>query len=380
MGGILERLRTGAAWVRERIGAQLSLVWIFAPIVLIALVIAGYGWWWRVVAEEVRDQIGAFQTAQRDAGRELSWDSLTTEGFPYRVQTTAGAVRFMAPDRGTAWDSERIVVQVQPLSLGQVDVSLEGQQHFFYARERWIETDARADKALVTIKGSGSAAQHIALDIERLTGKAKLDATEFNFIVDDAQGRLAVSEAGAADELPRVELTARLANVALQGNLDLALGPAIALIDIDAAAKMPANLPEASAATLFAEWRRTGTPVEIRRFQLEWGGISVDASGEFKIDAQSLPDGRFNLKLGNHPRILELLEAHGWINAETRALTKRVLDVLAFMSGDAQRRVSVPMRIHEGAVYLGPAKVATLAPQPVVAQPSLPADAAPPTP
>lgn len=378
MSGFLERLREAADWVRERLGTHLTLVWIFAPIILIALLVAGYGWWWRFVADEVRDRIGAVQTAQREAGRDLSWDSLVTDGFPYRVQTTVGALRFMAPDRGAAWDSERIVVRVQPLSLGQAEVQFEGQQHFFYARERWIETDARADTALVTIKGLRAAEQQVELAIERLTGKAKLDATEFNFIVDQMSGGLAVSDAGEHDGLPKVEFSARLSNIALQGNLDLPLGPAIGLIDVDAAAKMPANLPEASAAILFAEWKRTGTPIELRRFALEWGGISVEATGEFKIDPQSLPEGRFNLKLGNHPRILELLEARGWINAETRALTKRVLDVLAFMSGDAQRRVSVPMRIQQGAVYLGPAKVATLAPQPVVAQPGVPMDPAAP--
>ncbi len=378
MSGILSQLREALDWVRARLGSHLSVLWIIAPIVLIAVVLAGYGWWWRVVADSVRDQIGQLQTAQREAGRDLSWDALTTRGFPYRVETTVGALHFTAPDRATAWDSERVVVNVHPLSLGQVEVSLEGQQHFFYARERWVETDVRADKALVNVRGLNTAETRIGIDIERLTGKAKLDATDVNFIVDQASGGFNVSEAHEGEPLPQVELLVRLNNVALQGNLDLPLGPTIALVDIDAAAKLPANLPEASAAILFAEWRRTGTPIEIRKLELEWGGVSVAATGEFKLDQQSLPEGKFNLKLGNHPRILELLEAQGLINTETRALTKKVLDVLAFMSGDAQRRVSVPMRIEQGAVYLGPAKVATIVPTPVVAQPALPAEPATP--
>ena len=43
-------------------------------------------------------------------------------------------------------------------------------------------------------------------------------------------------------------------------------------------------------------------------------------------------------------------------------MAKTVLDVLAFISGDKQRRVTVPLRIEKGDIYVGPAKVATLMP------------------
>lgn len=360
MSGIFEPLWRIAGWVRRRVAAHLSIFFIFIPIALIALAIAGYGWWWRIVADEVRSNTVAFQAAQRDLGRELTWDTLKIEGFPYRVESTLSTLHFTAPDRGAAYNGERIVVHVQPLALNRVGVSLEGEQHFFYTKERWIETNARADKALVSLIG-GNAEQRVEFDIERLTGKAKIDATDFNFIVEAAQGGFNVAEPDSQG-LPRVELVARLVNIALQGDLELPLGPSIALIEIDAAAKFPADLTQASAATLLAEWRRMGTPIELRKFELEWGGISIAATGEFKIDANTQPAGSFRLKLGNHPRILELLEAQGWITRETHLAAKPVLDVLAFISGDAKRRISVPLKIQNGEIFLGPARVATLNP------------------
>ncbi len=364
MNGFLNKLTIAFAWARRKLATLL----LFVPIVLIALALAGYGWWWRFVADGVREHVAAFQTAQRDLGRDVKWDAFSIQGFPYRVEAALTTPRLTAPDRGAAYDGERVVMQVHPLRLGHVGVSLEGQQHFFYAKEgRWIETYLRADKATIDLTAARTE-QAFTLDVERLTGKAKIDDKDVNIIVEEMRGGLNVTDASEKEPLPRVELTARLKNVALQGNLDLPLGHSIEWIDVDAGVKFPADVPEASNTTLVAEWRRTGTPIEIRRFELEWGGISVAASGELKLDSQSLPEGRFRLRLGNHARILELLAGEGYITKETQALAKKVLDVLAFMSGDEKRRVTVPLRIEKGEVYLGPVRVATLTPPTAQAQ------------
>jgi hypothetical protein len=39
-----------------------------------------------------------------------------------------------------------------------------------------------------------------------------------------------------------------------------------------------------------------------------------------------------------------------------------VLDVLAFVSGDPRRRITVPLRFESGEVYLGPARIMTMKP------------------
>jgi hypothetical protein len=338
---------------------------ILVPLAFVAIAAGGYGLWWRTIADNVRDRVMALQAKQKLLGREVSWDSFAVAGFPYRVETTIGAVHFTAPDRGSAWDGERVVVTVPPLAADRLTISLEGQQHYFYAREQWIETNATADKALVTLSSGAEGRQRVEVAIRKLTGKAKLDANDFNFIVDEASGGvLLVPEKGARKAPPDVEVTAKLENVALQGGFDLPLGPAIQTIDVAAGLKLPPGVTEPSLPVLLGALRRSGAPIALKRFQVNWGGVSVEGSGTFKLDENSLPDGTFFLKLGNHPRILELLEGHGWISAETRASAKKVLDVFAFMSGDKQRRVPVPLRIEKGVVYAGPAKIATLLPQP----------------
>jgi hypothetical protein len=371
MRRVLERLGQAWHWLRRFARARLSIVFVALPIALFALLLAGYGWWWRVVADGVRRNVAAFQTEQATLGRQLVWDSFAVEGFPYRVETTITAPRYMAPDRGTEWTGERVVIRMQPLALNRAVISLEGLQHFFYGSEgRWIQTDGRADKALVTIAGSDGA-QSVGVEIARLTGKATIDSSDFNLIVESADAAVTVQEADTREPLSRVELLLRLKNVAVQGKLDLPLGRNIGAFEVDASLKLPGEIAEPSAATLFAAWRDSHTPVELKRVDLDWGGIQVSATGTFTLDAQSLPEGRFLLKLGNHPRILELLRGYGWITQETNELAKPVLDMLAFVSGDPERRVSVPLRIEKGVVYLGPARIGTLQP-PMAEEPPVP--------
>lgn len=367
MIGALRKLRHATAWLRQRAAEHLPSVVVFALIAFIAVAAAGYGSWWRLVAEEVRANAIAFQAEQRQLGRELTWDGIRTEGFPYRVETTLSTLHFMAPDRGAAYDGDRVVVHVEPLALHRVAVSLEGQQHFFYAKERWIETNVRADRAILSLS-ERSGDQHVALDVERLTGAAKVDATDFKFIVEKANGGVSVRSDDKGGSWRRVELAARLENIALLGDFELPLGPSIGLLEIDAGGRLPSQALDASASALLAAWRREGTPIELKRFELEWGGVSVGATGAFTLDANGLPEGSLRLKLGNHPRILELLETLGWITHETRVAAKPLLDVFAFVGKDAQRRITVPLSIRNGEIYLGPARVGTFNPPTASAQ------------
>lgn len=357
-----ERARPALAWAR----ARLSLLAVFVPITLIVAGLAAYGLMWRATANGVRDSIVQFQAAQRSLGREVSWDSLDVTGFPYRVEGVVNTLRYTAPDQGNAWTADKIVVHMQPLALGRISVSFEGQQRYFYARERLIDTDVHANKATVTLSPNGEGRERIDVDVKGLTGRATFDDVKLNFIVNDATGGIDVAKAHTPGGMPRIEVTARLQNVALRGALavNLPLGPSIQLIDIDAGAKLPLHLPEPSLSALLGAWRRTGTPVDLRRFDLDWGGVTLSASGTFTLDTHSLPEGRFNVRIGNHPRVLEILEESGWINAEMRGTLKRALDALAFVSPDQQRRVSLPVRIADGNVYLGPVKVASLLPGP----------------
>lgn len=366
---ILARLRAAGSWIIRQVGRRWKVALLLLPVAVIALGLAAYGWWWRVLADRVHDSAMQIQNEQKLLGRNLEWSAFEIGGFPYLVDATLSKARLLAPDLGSVWDGERIVVRLRPLSLNSIKVSLEGQQHFFHVSNgRWIEADARADKALLTAR-SKDTSQSVSAEFERLTGKGKIDASDFHFILERGTAGVSLSAPDAQSALPRLDVVAHVNNLGLQGHIELPLGSSVESLDVDLGIKLPEKLPTVSFEALLAAWRATNTPIEVRQFAFEWGGVSMTAVGEIKMDARNLPEGHLRLTLGNHARILELLETYGLITKETHATAKPVLDVLAFVSGDPKRKVSVPLRFANGEVFLGPARVMTLQ---IRAAPSIP--------
>lgn len=366
---IFARLRAAGSWIIRQVGRRWKVALLLLPVAVIALGLAAYGWWWRVLADRVHDSAMQIQNEQKLLGRNLEWSAFEIGGFPYLVDATLSKARLLAPDLGSVWDGERIVVRLRPLSLNSIKVSLEGQQHFFHVSNgRWIEADARADKALLTAR-SKDTSQSVSAEFERLTGKGKIDASDFHFILERGTAGVSLSAPDAQSALPRLDVVAHVNNLGLQGHIELPLGSSVESLDVDLGIKLPEKLPTVSFEALLAAWRATNTPIEVRQFAFEWGGVSMTAVGEIKMNARNLPEGHLRLTLGNHARILELLETYGLITKETHATAKPVLDVLAFVSGDPKRKVSVPLRFANGEVFLGPARVMTLQ---IQAAPSIP--------
>ncbi len=338
-------------WMRLRAG--LTAVWVFVPIALIALLLAGYTWWWQQVADGVRSSAGQFQIDQRAQGREALWDDLDVSGFPYRVEAQFDAPRITAPDRGFAWDGKSVVLDVQPLRPRHIGLNFQGHQHLLYAKDgRLIEGGADATKALVSIVAGPSGAEEVGLAIEGLSGQGDWDARHIELVVQNATATARLADEVVDAATPPIALTATLNNIALRGDLALPLGPTITLVDLQARFKFPGTPAEGASTTLLAAWRATHTPIEILNFNLDWGGVTLVARGELKLDALARPEGRLQLKIGNHRRLLEVLIAEGWINPEAQTGIAAALNTLAFMSGDPERRVDVAVRFVDGSAYL----------------------------
>jgi hypothetical protein len=361
---ILTRLRSLGSWLRRQGALRWRSAVMLIPVAALALGLAGYGVWWRLLADSVQDSLSTIQNEQKALGRNLEWSALTVDGFPYMVDATLSKLRLLAPDIGAVWDGERVVVRLRPLSPGSIRISLEGPQHFFHvANGRWIEGDVVADKALFSGR-SKDRMQSVTAEIERLTGKGKLDASDFSFILERGTAGLALNAAEGNASLPRLDISAQITNLALQGQVVLPLGPSIEQFSLDVGVSLPKTLPVATVDAIVQAWRATGTPIEIRAFSFDWGGVHLSATGEILLNGQGLPEGYLKLTIGNHSRMLQVLEEMGWISSETHARAKPILDVMAFVSGDPKRKISVPLRFAGGDVYLGPARLLTLqAPQ-----------------
>ena len=365
-----------AAWARL-LGAFVG-VRIFIPIAVVALLLAGYTWWWRQVAQSVRFSAEMFQSDQHALGREAQWDSLDISGFPYRVEALFNNPHVTAPDRGVAWDGKTVVVQIEPLKPRHISFSFEGHQHVLYAKDnRLIEGGIDANKAEVNIVAGLQGAEQIALALEGLSGQGEYNSRHVELVVQSASASADVEASDHDAMTAPIALSATLNNVAVRGDIVLPLGPTIALIDLKAHLRYPTLAPEGAVPSFFTAWRGTDTPVQIEAFKLDWGGVTIEAKGDIKLDAETRPQGRLHLKIGNHRHLIGVLKAQGLISPEAETNINTALNTLAFMSGDPERRIDVTLAFTGGVAYLelfglvpikiGP--VAPLFPPPTLAMP-----------
>ena len=89
---------------------RLSRVGLFAPFVIVLVVLAGWTVWWFHLAGQVRDRIGGQVAALNDAGWAVSHSKTEIGGWPFRVRVSLGQTRVAAPS-GQALSSSDLVAQ-----------------------------------------------------------------------------------------------------------------------------------------------------------------------------------------------------------------------------------------------------------------------------
>jgi hypothetical protein len=336
-----------------RLRAGLAKLWVFIPLALTALLLAAYTWWWQEVAESVRAAANQFQIDQHAQGREALWDALDVSGFPYRVEAQFNGPHLTAPDRGFAWDGKAVVLGIQPLKPHHIALSFEGHQHLIYIKDnRYIEGGLDANQAHINIVAGSAGTAQVGLDVEGLSGQGDFDAKHIELVVQNATASARQGEGDDDATTTPIDIDAALKNVALRGDIVLPLGPAITLVDLKAHLRFPNLPPDGPTPSLVAAWRATDTPIAIEAFHLDWGGVTLAAHGELKLDALARPEGRLQLKIGNHRRLVEVMTAEGWISAQAQESVMTALNTLAFMSGDPERRIDVAVRFADGSAFL----------------------------
>lgn len=119
-----------------------SRLGLFAPFILVLIVLAGWTVWWFHLTGLVRDRIEAQVAALNEAGWTVSHARTETGGWPFRVRISLGQTRIAAPSghalsssdligQANAWDPSKWVI-VSPGNLiltrsDKGDVSLGGE-------------------------------------------------------------------------------------------------------------------------------------------------------------------------------------------------------------------------------------------------------------
>jgi hypothetical protein len=361
---------------------------VFLPLIGVGIILALYTTYWFVASDKLRATIEDFAARSPDSDIMVGWNSLAMSGFPYRIAVTFTDPTAKAPHtpENWAWSATDIEADFLPYNLRHVVLKVDGHQELHYSdargphpRRHVIRAKAEGTWASY-VEVAGQPFGRLAIDITKLTavrdGKLEANPASTDNGERIAAGRLQLHMQPTNDPAPQAIIPILGNNtgsydIALQGD-DVTLAPTaptapvlgsnITLLAVQARLRDVPHNSSASLVELSRDWLQKGGRLTVSDLRIKWGPLDLWGQGEVTLDAQARPKGQFDAEITNYPGLLAALVNAKIIRAQDAKLANVGLSFVAQLQGKADGRISVPILMNEGKLYLGPLVVAELAP------------------
>jgi len=328
--------------------------------VLIGLMIAMTATWtgaWFYVSKEVQTKVETF--LKKDIpGRKFNYEKLQISGFPFQIKIIVQRpLLILSGEKGKIrWATNHIKVERQLWRTRQFFVDLTGQHLLTLHRNGQTQRLRHSNDLAKSRLETDEKGQFRVLSLDISSPTIEIDGRS------TAQGK-------------RLEIRAKRNSVSF-GNLDLmlrgeqftiteqfiskklsTLGSEIRLLDIHSTiTRIPDDLAAEKPVGL---WRDGGGTIEVRQFRLKWSEVEISAKGSLSLDFRMRPIGALTAQIKGYEKLIDLVIAEGGLRNESAVAARAVLGLLAAAGGGI---LSVPVRLQDGQLYLGPANIATLRP------------------
>ncbi len=326
-----------------------KLLW---PILAIVLVLVAYSAYWVIASQQLRKGVDAWIADQESAGYMIEHDGVRIGGYPYRFQIRVINSRIQAPESDGGWLARF------------TDVRANAMPHDF---AHWIVSFS-GPLLLENHSGQGSAIEvnasdaRVSLVYDRAGNTERVGAEIRDFVITthagdapDIQAVDAILLNGLVEEDDRLRLRLMMNGVTaspgvLDSGIEREFGDTVAMARIDLEVSQWSAL--ARGANAFA-WREADGMLHIADSELEWGPAHITGSGEFTLDDQARPDGRLSLRITDPDALADALVESGIVPEEN----EQALRLAAMLAPRGPDGVSLPFRIHDGGIYLGPVRL-----------------------
>jgi hypothetical protein len=327
----------------------------FVLLGLVLLTALSYTGYWFYAAGEVVGAIEKWAEQRRAMGMSVAYDELEVGGYPFRIRVDAPGVQIGVPAHPLkpVLNSASLSAIGQPWKLNHILVQLNGAHELRFAmgtRQRSARLDMETGLASIKLTENGA--------IDRIS----LDFGNVAFAIDKTT--LAASERLQVHYRPGVRQDS-LFDLAIQmGRSNFAIKDAQALGNEIAAFDTQLSLMGAfddvpAGVHPVLHWRDQGGTLEVNKFHLAWGPMITDANGTLSLDDQLRPLGAMTTKITGYEVLVDVAREQGQLSDEGASAAKAALGLLAVAGGG---RLSVPLNLQDGYVFLGPVKLARLAP------------------
>ena len=313
-----------------------SRFWMYAPFILLAILMAAYSAYWFVMRGELEKGIDDWIDEQRAAGIEISFSEKRLDGFPFRFALTLDDPVYSEPGDGLSWGGEQLQLVMQPwnwnhvlgrsvganvieTSGGEFDVQLGSKS---VGSLSWDETSIRRisivlDEADISLGGAPF-------------GKLEDFALHLRPASDNADTLQIVAEWQAIHmEQALTETLAVLGND---------LQPSLMQVELTEA------FPVINSSAGLSDWHGR---VKIARMLLNWGPAKIGMKGDFSLDGCGVPeDGNVQVRLDDVPALRSVMH-------EARMLDLQGEVGLSTLEGESKDGGFLKLTFRDGGIYYG---------------------------
>lgn len=337
----------------------------------LAALLVLYVIFWFVLAHVARVKIAEWIEAQRTEGIEITYDRLDIGGFPYRLQVEVRDLNVTGREGELLWVMESPGATAVIMPWNRNHVILMADAGALSVGPEGAEPDR--------LKVGGSRAS-IVVDRNRAPLRISATAREIGVDGPAAGPEGLVLQNGEMHWRAGSQVTSRAPAEPQEGDPREPLAWQLALRGDHITHELLGRSPYGQQMQKFAAvfevrgsgidshaspetiqaWRDQGGTVEVTSFQMNWGALDVLMSGSFTLDQQFRPLGAFTAEVKGYEPIISYLRESGHIDAAEAETAAMTLEAIVAADTDADNRLSVPITLQAGRLFVGPLPVANL--------------------
>jgi len=328
---------------------------------LVVLAVAWSGFWYFAARNAERVVTAWFEQEARQ-GRIYTCASRTAGGYPFRIEMrcTDPAVELANAEPTRVLKAKELIAVAQVYQPNLIIAEITGP---LSATEAGAPAGWRADWRLAqaSLRGLAGTPERlsVALDDVKLE-RAEAARTETLAAASHLEFHLRRSPTAPSDK-PAIDFAAQVAGATAPGAALLADRP----LDGEVTAVLTGitDLRPQPMRERLKRWQAAGGRLEVSRLRIQQGEAVAVAAGDLRLSATGRPDGALDITMVGFDRVVQGLAGSGALGGGAQL---GLMAGLAFLGRpaelDGRRGVSVPLRLTDGVVFLGPLRIGKLDP------------------
>lgn len=328
---------------------------LILPFVIFGVLLALYTAYWVFASSQIKSFAEQWIVAQEEAGYEIETGRIGVGGYPFRFSLDVRSPDISTPLEDGGWQArfDRFKASAMPWNFSHWIMDFKGPIEVSSSQDGVPGLyEITTEKARMSISSASGSTQRIGIEF----GPTQILAIEGP--EPGITGFESFALAGILQDddvlLASVETSGIvLKSGQLETSIENSFGRTADLIRFDGRITSWSAL--ASEGDI-AQWARNGGGLFINGSELAWGPALIAGQGELTLDIERRPIGRLSVIIGDPESLVEAL-----VSAElVESGQGDALRLAAMMAPRREGGIALPLRLQEGGIFLGPARVGSV--------------------